>query len=408
MRKHIILTATGLLAGVLALAWLRPNTAAGATFLIFLSIVVVNAIGILCWRSDPARKAPHHRHVPVVWPILLCSGTGSLTACQSPGPSVPAPELAVHSAGTVTAIASVQGGGSGGHGARTLPPARVAAKTRPARGEVHGVAVAHRAARRKGRVVAAPITDQGIAPPSTGSERPAADRPSAAQITASLMPGGSGGETTRGIRLGSAPSERMLRPARAFLRAAEIPPAAIGAYGVVALRARSTAASRQRLLGVCTAFVASLPRQDTLPGSVALGDQMLTVWPLDNPEAEQARLDTCEFLVDHYDLYGGLSAIQDAERQGASLDGRGPFLIGWSPSNSRGIADKIVLIVDMSAFESQDSFDNAFRFWQEKIVQDPALWRSGFSIEGVRLALRDFVDHYGGNILDAVKLAASK
>ena len=53
---------------------------------------------------------------------------------------------------------------------------------------------------------------------------------------------------------------------------------------------------------------------------------------------------------------------EDAEQQGAKLDGPGPFLIGWSPSNSRGIPDKVVLVVNMSSFESQDSFDNAFFF----------------------------------------------
>ncbi|HJS87290.1 MAG TPA: hypothetical protein VJ779_17690, partial [Acetobacteraceae bacterium] len=84
--------------------------------------------------------------------------------------------------------------------------------------------------------------------------------------------------------------------------------------------------------------------------------------------------------------------------------GRGPFLIGWSPSNMRGVPDAIVLIVDMSDFESQQSFDEAFLFWQRKIVEDPQLWRSGFSLERVRLAVRDFVDHYGKSIEAAIKI----
>jgi hypothetical protein len=154
--------------------------------------------------------------------------------------------------------------------------------------------------------------------------------------------------------------------------------------------------------------VAYLPKQEALPASVARSDLMLTVWPLENPDTDQARTDECDFIVDHYDLYGGLSAIRDAERQGAKLRGPGPFLIGWSPSSTRGVPDKVVLTVDMSSFESQDSFDNAFLFWQVKIVQDPTLWRTGFSVEGLRLAMRDFVDHYGGNILEAIKMTAGK
>jgi hypothetical protein len=133
-------------------------------------------------------------------------------------------------------------------------------------------------------------------------------------------------------------------------------------------------------------------------------DQMLTIWPLDDPSAQRAIADDCKFVIEHYDLYGGFSAIRDAKRQGAKLDGRGPFLIGWSPSNTRGIPDKVVLVVDLSSFESQDSFDNAFLFWQTKIVEDPMLWRSGFSIEGIRLVIRDFVDHYGQDVMKATRI----
>ena len=61
--------------------------------------------------------------------------------------------------------------------------------------------------------------------------------------------------------------------------------------------------------------------------------------------------------------------------------------------------DKLVLVVDLSSFESQDSVDSAFLFWQQKIVQDPMLRRLGFSVEGIRLAIRDFVDRYGQDVM---------
>jgi multisubunit Na+/H+ antiporter MnhG subunit len=47
MQKHIVLTAVGLLLGLLALAWVRPNTSAGASLLLLVAIVVVNAVGAL-------------------------------------------------------------------------------------------------------------------------------------------------------------------------------------------------------------------------------------------------------------------------------------------------------------------------------------------------------------------------
>jgi hypothetical protein len=198
-----------------------------------------------------------------------------------------------------------------------------------------------------------------------------------------------------------APSNRELVPVRTYLRSAEIPPKSIGAYGVVAFRARPTSASRSRLLMACTAFVASIPPQKSVPGSVRISDEMLTIWPLDDPSSPEAAKDDCNFAIDHYDLYGGDSAIADAERQGAKLGADGPFLIGWSPSNSRGVEDKLVLVVDMSLYDSQDSFDQAFQFWKQKIVEDPSLWRSGFSVEALRLAVRDFADNYGDTILKA-------
>ncbi|CCE04909.1 exported hypothetical protein [Bradyrhizobium sp. STM 3843] len=192
-----------------------------------------------------------------------------------------------------------------------------------------------------------------------------------------------------------------LVPVRAYLRSADIPPPSIGAYGVVAFRARPTPATRSRLLMACTSFVASIPPQALIPSSVAVSDQMLTIWPLDNPAAAEAVRDDCNFAIDHYDLFGGDSAIADAEKQGATFGEDGPFLIGWSPSNTRGVPDKLVLVVDMSRYNSQDSFDHAFLFWKQKIVEDPALWRSGFSVEGIRLAVRDFADGYGDTILKA-------
>jgi hypothetical protein len=67
--------------------------------------------------------------------------------------------------------------------------------------------------------------------------------------------------------------------------------------------------------------------------------------------------------------------------------------------------DKLVLVVDMSPYDSQDSFNEALMFWKTKIVEDPKLWRSGFSVESFRLAVRDFVDHYGNAILVAAKLS---
>jgi hypothetical protein len=131
---------------------------------------------------------------------------------------------------------------------------------------------------------------------------------------------------------------------------------------------------------------------------------MLTIWPLLTAGTPAAKDNDCDHLLANYDLHGGQTAIDDARRQGANVSGRGPFLIGWSPSNARGVTDAVVLVVDMSTHEGQQSFDEAMMFWQQKIVEDPQLWRQGFSMERVRIAIREFADRYGQHILESVKL----
>ena len=208
-------------------------------------------------------------------------------------------------------------------------------------------------------------------------------------------------DTTKDI----ANNEHDLIPVRAYLHAADIPPSGYAAYGVMALRAKPTSATVDRLKLACAAFVAYLAPRREVPKSTPLSDQMLTVWPLDSPEADEAKKDNCDFVLSHYEISGADAAIRDAKKQGATFGEDGPFLIGWSPSNTRGVPDKLVLVVDMSEYDSQDSFNQALRFWKEKIVEDPKLWRSGFSMETFRLSIRDFVDHYGKAILSAAHLS---
>ena len=202
-----------------------------------------------------------------------------------------------------------------------------------------------------------------------------------------------------------AASSADLVPARAYLKNTEIPPKGAGAYGLVALHARPTSATAARLMLACTAFVSSLERQADLPSSVAVGDQMLTIWPLDDPSAPEAKADKCQFLLEHYDIYSADAAMKDAAKQKADFRGRGPFLIGWSPSDTRGKPDKLVLVIDMSAYTTQADFEHAFRQWKDKIVQDPQLWRQGWSLENLRLVIRDFADRYGHDILFAAHLS---
>jgi hypothetical protein len=199
---------------------------------------------------------------------------------------------------------------------------------------------------------------------------------------------------------------KPLQPVRAYLRADEIPPVGAGAYGLVVFHSKPTSANRLKLKMVCNSFVAFFPRNET--ATVPLNDQMITVWPLDNPDAKQAKKDDCDYAIDHYDLTASESAISDAQLQHANFDGEGPYLVGWSPSSTRGVPDALVLVMDMSADNSQAQIDHKFLFWKGKIVENPSAWRDGFSVERLRVAIRIFADQYGQAMLDAIKLIGDK
>ena len=195
-----------------------------------------------------------------------------------------------------------------------------------------------------------------------------------------------------------------LKPFRTYLAAAAIPPAGVGAYGLFAAHGKPTAPERARFTMACNAFLAYLAPQPGPGESVPLADQLLTIWPLDAPTAPEALADKCDFLLDHYDLSAADDALADAARQGGQFKGDGPFLIGWSPADTRGKPDKLVMVVDMSGYNTQERFDYGFRFWKQNIIDHPELFRRGWDIEGVRQSIRDFADHYGTDILRAAHL----
>jgi len=191
-------------------------------------------------------------------------------------------------------------------------------------------------------------------------------------------------------------------------RANQIPPPGAGAYGIVVFQSKATPANRDKLVMVCHSFVAFFPRGKD--SNVPVVDQMITIWPIDDPTSSRVIADDCDYVIDHYDLTAAESAVRDAHRQQpqATFEGDGPYLIGWSPSNTRGVPDKLVLVIDMSADNSQASIDHKFLFWKDQIVEDPQKWRSGFSLDRVRTAIHDFADQYGQAMLDAIKLVDGK
>jgi hypothetical protein len=153
---------------------------------------------------------------------------------------------------------------------------------------------------------------------------------------------------------------------------------------------------------VCQSFIKFLPRNET--SSVPINDRMITIWPVDDPTTPLVQNDDCKSIIEHYDLNASEAAIKDAKKQSATFNGEGPYLVGWSPSSTRGKRDKLVLVIDMSDDNDQSTIDHHFLFWKNKIVEDPSLWRRGFSTETFRLALQGFANQFGDQLVHTVKL----
>jgi uncharacterized protein YacL len=58
IQKHVVLTAIGLVLGILALFWVQPQTSAGASFLLVVIVVILNAVAVFIpWKSKEDRKS---------------------------------------------------------------------------------------------------------------------------------------------------------------------------------------------------------------------------------------------------------------------------------------------------------------------------------------------------------------
>lgn len=197
---------------------------------------------------------------------------------------------------------------------------------------------------------------------------------------------------------------RELRASRSFLPPHDFPPVDFAAYGIVAFPARAVPATEARHVMICEAYVATLPTPSDLP--VPVEEQMVTVWPLDSEEIaarlqaesrDPASFNACPEAVRHYHLPTTLLAIRHALVDVGARDG--PFLLAWSPSSDKGKEDALVLVADLSGLESYLSILGKFQQWREDIEHNPELWKDGWSIARLRIALRDWADRYGPAVL---------
>jgi len=63
MQKYALLTLLGLLLAALAVAWIRPNDNGGTAFVVVISVLFTNAIGIAIWPRQKQQTKPRRAAV---------------------------------------------------------------------------------------------------------------------------------------------------------------------------------------------------------------------------------------------------------------------------------------------------------------------------------------------------------
>ena len=190
--------------------------------------------------------------------------------------------------------------------------------------------------------------------------------------------------------------------------AAKVDLTGLGAYGIVAFRSGATDASRQRYRAICSAYIATIPSFREVAEHVDLQHQMVTVWPVKTAYlADKLNFDTqarprerCADAVEDVDLYTSLDAIRRAEAQtGRSLSGDGPFLLAWSPTESFHHENALVLSMNLSRVANVEQATKVFSYWIDRIQTNPDLWSGGWSLDGLRMAIRNAADWLGPHLL---------
>ncbi|HEX4409955.1 MAG TPA: hypothetical protein VH206_14380 [Xanthobacteraceae bacterium] len=198
----------------------------------------------------------------------------------------------------------------------------------------------------------------------------------------------------------SLPPERAA--SRLFAGPNQYPPADFAAYGIVAFPARPTTADRDRYIMICEAYVAVLPHASEL--DLPDSQQMVTVWPVSSDPAatrlnRQPRDEICDQAVDGYGLVVADEALRDATNEKAELNGRGPFLLAWSPSTQKGKPDSLVLVANLSNVTTSDEAKYRFIRWKKNILENADIWNPGWNVERVRTEMREWADQFGPQIL---------
>lgn len=262
---------------------------------------------------------------------------------------------------------------------------------------------------KAGRKVA-PVAAVPASPPSQPTV-PRAVKPATGATPTPATPPTVGLDTGVAVPVYRPDTPDAIVASRLFARKGEAPASNFKAYGILAFRTLANDdAKRERYELICNAFRAVLPSSDEV--GAPNEDQMVTVWPLqavDDPIFRAINFDLpgektgCQLAVENYSLVISKAAVRHARAAGATVKGRGPYLFAWAPPEQKGDKGAVVLQLDMSDVTTAERAEELLLLWAERIEGDPGLWKDGWDVESVRLAIRLFVDKFGDKIVSLVK-----
>jgi hypothetical protein len=196
----------------------------------------------------------------------------------------------------------------------------------------------------------------------------------------------------------------IIEPTRTFLPPHSVPPEGYRGYGLIAFTALATAADIDRHRTICGAFLAAM-----IPTGAARSapeGQFLTGWPVrDGQVAARLNADTrpidaiCTDAIAQYDLVTAQYVLGIARQAGDIASGRGPFLLAWSPTDSFGDPEALVLTLDLSRVEDYETALVFMNDWKSDIQQDFDILARGFSLERLRVKIRRWADAHGEGYL---------
>ena len=207
----------------------------------------------------------------------------------------------------------------------------------------------------------------------------------------------------------------LIRASRAFAGPRQYPPTQFAAYGIVAFQSLPFDTDEtNRYVNICRGYLAAVPRaKNLLDQGIPLIKQMVTVWPLDNARlsdklniTDQDPSLMCRKAVLAIDIDSSRNAILNARltKQGESFDGRGPYVIAWSPAQSFGKPKAAVLVLNLSNVSTAAQAAEMFRAWSSDVEGNPQLWTGGWNNQSLKVILRLWADRWGSKILSLISM----